>query len=156
MSSISSFRHRRNLGDATIKAALASTTFFADIVASTFEAANTVTSIYNQDRKARTSILPFSQPQRRLLGIRKVKHTCSDGRKVESEVYDYCFDQPMHQATIQRFLRLNPEILADPLREEVAFDGTVSDLQQGSVYRQHPLPPNFDYASSSLHLSTLF
>eukprot|EP00965_Chrysotila_dentata_P005297 173869-Pleurochrysis_carterae.AAC.1 len=60
------------------------------------------------------------------------------------------------QATIQRFLRLDPDILADLLRGEVPFDGTVSDLQQGSVYRQHPLTPKFGCASSSLRLSTLF
>lgn len=81
MSSISNFRHRRNLGDATIKAvtefcsgmlsrvraeidrrvkALATTTF-ADIVASIFEAANTVTSTYKDKKRVPAHFLLFSR-----------------------------------------------------------------------------------------------
>eukprot|EP00965_Chrysotila_dentata_P020032 663049-Pleurochrysis_carterae.AAC.1 len=59
-------------------------------------------------------------------------------------------------ATIQRFLRLNPDILADILREEVPFNGTIPDLQHASVYRQHPLTPKYGTTSQTLHLSTLF
>ena len=175
VSSLSTFRHRRNLGDATITAvkefccgmltrvraeierrvtALNVTGVFADIVASVFEVANKVTSNF-VDKKARASKLPFIKPQQRLLGVRKTTHTCSDGRKVETEVSDYCYDQSI-TATIQRFLRLNPDILQDVLREEVPYNGTVSDLQQGSVYRQHPLTPKVGSSSSSLHLATLF
>eukprot|EP00965_Chrysotila_dentata_P117200 3872960-Pleurochrysis_carterae.AAC.1 len=59
-------------------------------------------------------------------------------------------------ATIQRFLRPNPDILADLLREEVPFNRTISDLQHGSVYRHHPLTPKYGTTSQTLHLSTLF
>eukprot|EP00965_Chrysotila_dentata_P103043 3402038-Pleurochrysis_carterae.AAC.1 len=113
MTSISNFRQRRNLDDATVTAvtefcsgmlsrvravierrikALAST-IFANIVASIFEVANRVTSIY-MDKKDRESKVPFIKPQRRLMGVRKLTHICFDGRKVESEVHDYCYDQP--------------------------------------------------------------
>lgn len=178
LSTISTFRHRRNLGDATVTAVTEfcsgmlsrvraelerratammnafTSISFADMISSIFEIANSVTTTY-MDKKARTEKLPSIEPQKRLLGIRKTTHTCSDGRKVHSEIHDYCYDQPA-DLTVQRFLRLNPDILADLLREEAPFNGTISDLQHGSVYRQHPLTPKPGESSSSLHLATLF
>eukprot|EP00965_Chrysotila_dentata_P242419 6204871-Pleurochrysis_carterae.AAC.1 len=144
-SELSTFRHRRNFGDATITAVFEfcsammsrvraeikkranalETVSFAEMISSTFEIANIVTTTH-LDKKSRASKLPSIEHQKRALGVRTTMHTCCDGHKVNSEICDYCYDQPARgSCSIQRFLHLNFNILADLLREKTPFNGTM-------------------------------